>query len=189
MTPPSMNVSEVLKDDRQLRSLIGLGLDEFQKLLDEFTPYLKENQSKNRKGKLKKRRQRKIGGGRKSVLSSPENQLLFILILSQNYPTYDVLAFMFNISRGCAFESVQRLLPILKNAQKNLKVLPKRTTDDPQELLQLIESVDHILSKFSLTAGKRESIKIILHIFQYVSEARWATYLHLMSNYHFDRCH
>jgi TPR repeat protein len=37
--------------------------------------------------------------------------------------------------------------------------------------------------KFSLTAGKRESIKIILPIFQYVRKARWATYLHLMSNY------
>jgi len=36
-------------------------------------------------------------------------------------------------------------LPILKNTQKNLKVLPKRTTDDPQELLQIVESVDHIL--------------------------------------------
>ena len=145
MTPPSINVSEVLKDDRQLRSLIGLGRDEFQKLLDEFTPCLKENQSKNRKGKLKKRRQRKIGGGRKSALGSPENQLLFILFYLKSYPTYDVLSFTFNISRGCAFESVQRLLPILKNAQKNLKVLPKRTTDDPQKLLQIIESIDHIL--------------------------------------------
>jgi DDE superfamily endonuclease/Helix-turn-helix of DDE superfamily endonuclease len=145
MTPPSINVSEVLKDDRQLRSLIGLGRDEFQKLLDEFTPCLKENQSKNRKAKLKKRRQRKIGGGRKSALGSPENQLLFILFYLKSYPTYDVLSFTFNISCGCAFESVQRLLPILKNAQKNLKVLPKRTTDDPQELLQIIESIDHIL--------------------------------------------
>ena len=145
MTPPSINVSEVLKDDRQLRSLIGLGRDEFQKLLDEFTPCLKENQSKNCKGKLKKSRQRKIGGGRKSALGSPENQLLFILFYLKSYPTYDVLSFTFNISRGCAFESVQRLLPILKNAQKNLKVLPKRTTDNPQELLQIIESVDHIL--------------------------------------------
>jgi DDE superfamily endonuclease/Helix-turn-helix of DDE superfamily endonuclease len=145
MTPPSINVSEVLKDDRQLKSLIGLGCDEFQKLLNEFTSCLKENQSKNRKGKLKKRRQRKIGGGRKSALGSPENQLLFILFYLKTYPTYDVLAFTFNISRGCAFESVQRLLPILKNAQKNLKVLPKRTTDNPQELLQIIESVDHIL--------------------------------------------
>ena len=26
-----------------------------------------------------------------------------------------------------------------------MKVLPKRTTDDPQELLQLVESVDHVL--------------------------------------------
>ena len=32
-----------------------------------------------------------------------------------------------------------------KTNAKNLKVLPKRTTDDPQELLQLVESVDHIL--------------------------------------------
>ena len=42
---------------------------------------------------------------------------------------------------------------------------------------------DPLGGKFSLTAGKRESIKIILSIIQYLSEARWATYLHLMSNY------
>jgi len=59
MTPSSINVSEVLKNDRQLKSLIGLGCDEFQKLLNEFTSCLKENHSKNRKGKLKKSRQRK----------------------------------------------------------------------------------------------------------------------------------
>jgi hypothetical protein len=50
-----------------------------------------------------------------------------------------------------------------------------------------IDSLFHAIiegeGKFSLTAGKRESIKIILPIFQYVSKARWATYLHLMSNY------
>ncbi|MCK7580067.1 MAG: transposase family protein [Chromatiales bacterium] len=117
--PPSINVSEVLNDDRQLRSLIGLGRDEFEKLLNEFTSCLKENQRKNRKGKPKKHRQRKIGGGRKSALGSPENQLLFILFYLKTYPTYDALAFTFNISRGCAFESVQRLLPILKQTQKN----------------------------------------------------------------------
>ena len=118
MTPPSMNVSEVLNDDRQLRSLIGLGRDEFEKLLNEFTSCLKEDQRKNRKGKPKKHRQRKIGSGRKSALGLPENQLLFILFYLKNYPTYDVLAFTFNLSRGGAFESVQRLLPILKQTQK-----------------------------------------------------------------------
>ena len=56
-----------------------------------------------------------------------------------------MLAFTFGISRGCAFASVQRLLPILINAQEKLKVLPKRPTEDPEKLLQLIESVDHVL--------------------------------------------
>lgn len=145
MTPSAMNISEALKDDRRLRSLIGIGRDEFEKLLDEFTPCLKQDPCKHHQGRCKRNRQRKIGGGRKSALGLPENQLVFILFYLKNYPTYDVLALGFNISRGCAFSSVKRLLPILIQTQKNLKVLPKRTTDDPQILLQLIESVDRIL--------------------------------------------
>lgn len=140
-----LNISEILNDDRQLRSLIGLGRDDFEKLSNEFSSCIKQNQLETRRKKTKKPRQRKIGGGRKSALGLPENQLVFILFYLKNYPTYDVLAFGFNISRGCAFSSVKRLLPILIQTQKNLKVLPKRTTDDPQILLQLIESVDRIL--------------------------------------------
>ena len=134
MNPSPINVSEVLKDDRQLRSLIGLGRDEFEKLLNEFTSCLKEDQLKNRRGKPKKHRQRKIGGGRKSALGLPENQLFFILFYLKNYPTYDVLAFTFNISRGCAFESVQRLLPMLNQTQKNLKVLPLYRTKSANQM-------------------------------------------------------
>jgi hypothetical protein len=140
-----MTICEVLNDDRQLKALIGLGREDFEKLANEFCSCIKENQLETRRKKPRKPRQRKIGGGRKSALGSPENQLFFILFYLKNYPTYDVLAFTFNLSRGCAFASVQRLLPILKQTQKNLKILPKRTTDDPRELLQLIESVDHVL--------------------------------------------
>lgn len=145
MILPAIDVSDVLKDDRRSRSLTGLGRDEFEKLFNEFTFCLRESQHKDCKRKPKKHRQRKKGGGRKSALGLPENQLFFILFYLKNYPTYDTLAFTFNISRGCAFESVNRLLPILKHAQKNLEALPKRTANDPQEILQLIESVDHIL--------------------------------------------
>ncbi len=140
-----MIISEVLNDDRQLKALIGLGRDDFEKLSNEFCSCIKENQLETRRKKPRKPRQRKIGGGRKSALGSPENQLFFILFYLKNYPTYDVLAFTFSLSRGCAFASIQRLLPLVKQTQKNLKILPKRTTDDPQELLQLIESTDHIL--------------------------------------------
>jgi hypothetical protein len=139
------NVSAALTDDRQLRSLVGLGRDNFEKLSNEFTSCLTEDRRKNRAGKLEKHRQRKVGGGRKPALGPPENQLFFILFYLKNYPTYDVLSFTFCISRSGAFQSVQRLLPALKQTQKNLHVLPKRTTDDPQELLQLVESVDRVL--------------------------------------------
>lgn len=140
-----INVPDILHDDRQLRALTGLGRNQFESLLGEFTACLEKDQARRRRRKLKKPRQRRPGGGRKSALGSSENQLLFILFYLKNYPTYDVLAFTFGISRGCASESVQRLLPLLKQAQKNLQVLPKRTLDAPQELLQIIESTEHIL--------------------------------------------
>jgi hypothetical protein len=46
MNPPSFNILEALKDDRQLKSLIGLDRDKFEKLLKEFTICLKEDQLK-----------------------------------------------------------------------------------------------------------------------------------------------
>lgn len=140
-----INVPEALQDDRQCRSLIGLSLQSFKILLDEFISCLEEARNKNRQRIPKKRRQRKPGGGRKFAIGSPENQLFFILFYLKNYPTYDVLAFTFNISRGCACESVKRLLAVLKHTLKNLKTLPKRMTDAPEDLIQIIENIDHIL--------------------------------------------
>ena len=139
------NFADALNDDRQLKALTGLGHDQFKKLLKEFISCLSENQQKNRRKRLKKPYQRRPGGGRKPALGSPDHQLFFILFYLKNYPTFDVLAYTFGISRSSACESVQRLLPILKHAQKNLRVLPKRTTDDPTELLQLIEKTGHVL--------------------------------------------
>jgi len=55
-----------------------------------------------------------------------------------------VLAFTFGISRAGAFQSVQRLLPVLKQAQKNLHVLPNARRTIPKNscnsLKALIES-------------------------------------------------
>ena len=128
----TMNVADVLNDDRQLKALTGLGRDQFETLLNEFSSCLNENQPKNRRKKLKKPRQRKPGGGRKSALGSPEHQLLFILFYLKNYPTFDVLAYTFGINRGGACESVQRLLPILKQAQKICGFYPNEPRTIPR---------------------------------------------------------
>jgi len=138
----TLNIPAALQEDRPLRSFMGLGLDAFEILLNAFIGVLKEAQINRRP---KKRRQRKPGGERKSTIGSPQDQLIFILFYLKNDPTYDVLAFTFKISRACACLSVKRLLPVLKQTLKNLKVLPQRMSDPPEELLQLIEIVDHVL--------------------------------------------
>ena len=83
MIPPSINVSEVLNDDRQLRSLIGLGRDEFEKLLNEFTSCLKEDQRKNRKGKPKKTSPKKNRRWTQIGARFTRKPVAFYLILSQ----------------------------------------------------------------------------------------------------------
>ena len=138
------NFLDRVKDERSLKALIGLDHPAFNKLLEEFTPCFKQRLRRYRR-KAKKRHQRKPGGGRKSILGSIENQLFFILFYLKSYPTFDVLAFTFGISLSCAAASVHRLLPILERAQKNLRVLPKRPSDDPGEIMQLIKNNEHII--------------------------------------------
>jgi len=128
-----------VKDERSLEALTGLARPAFNNLLEEFIPCFKKRVRRSRRN-AKKRHQRRAGGGRKSILGSIENQLFFILFYLKDYPTFDVLAFTFGISRSCAAASVHRLLPILERAQKNLQVLPKRPSNDPREIRQLVEN-------------------------------------------------
>jgi hypothetical protein len=141
----TMNVADVLNDDRQLKALIGLGQDQFEKLLNEFTSCLSEGQQKNCRKKLKKPRQRRPGGGRKPALGSPDHQLLFILILPEKLSDLRRAGLYFWDQSQLRMRVRPTFITHFKKAQENLQVLPKRTTDDPDELLQLIESVDHIL--------------------------------------------
>jgi len=138
------NFLDRVKEERSLEALIGLARPAFDKLLEEFIICFKRRVRQSQK-KARKRPQRKPGGGNKSLLGSIENQLFFILFYLKSYLTFDVLAFTFEISRGCAAASVHRLLPILEQAQKNLQVLPKRASDNPGEIKQLIENNEHII--------------------------------------------
>jgi hypothetical protein len=81
------------------------------------------------------------------------------------------------LCRTISFEHVEKAAAI-----KDTRGLIRMVVD-PKTMQVIGVHMIGPMGKFSLTAGKRESIKIILPIFQYVSKARWATYLHLMSNY------
>ena len=114
-----------IRNERQFRACTGLPQKEFDLLLSEFTQCLELAQQQRYK-KHGQQRQRKPGGGRKSTLSTPELKLFFILFYLKTYPTFDVLGCLFDLSPAKAQENVIQLLPLLKQAEKRLQVLPHR---------------------------------------------------------------
>lgn len=117
--------SMIIRNERQFKAFTGLPENVFDRLLAQFTQCL-ESVRQQRYEKHRVPHQRRPGGGRKGALSTPELKLFFILFYLKNYPTFDVLGGLFNLSPAKAQENVIKLLPILKQAETCLHVLPHR---------------------------------------------------------------
>lgn len=128
--------SMIIRNERQFKAFTGLPENVFDRLLAQFTQCL-ESVRQQRYEKHRVPHQRRPGGGRKGALSTPELKLFFILFYLKNYPTFDVLGGLFNLSPAKAQENVIKLLPILKQAETCLHVLPHRhfkpTGDNKQD--------------------------------------------------------
>lgn len=120
-----LTYEELKTNPRKFLSLTSLTPDEYEDLLPAFDrAYLKRYPvSKTITGKARKR---EIGAGRKGALGSIEQKLLFALVYQKSYPLQSVMGELFGISQGRANEWIHRLLPILKQALDDLKVLPER---------------------------------------------------------------
>ena len=143
-----------VRNQRQLKSLIGLSREEFDKLLEAFSVCLEETKN-NKYRKNRKSRKRRPGGGRTGSLRTPENKLFFILYYLKNYPTFDVLGFIFDINPSKAHENVRKLIPVLKKAQKALRILPKQHFKNADEFSQVIENAKNI----AIDATEREHFR------------------------------
>ena len=138
------NLLDQVRNERQLKSLTGLSRKEFDTLLEAFLICLEEiKQEQYRKNR--RHRKRRPGGGRKGALATAPNKLFFILYYLKNYPTFDVLAFTFDISLSKAQENVQKLIPVLKRAVEKLNLLPERSFKKAEELSQLVENNEDIM--------------------------------------------
>jgi hypothetical protein len=71
-------------------------------------------------------RKRRAGGGRKSVLGSSEQKLLFALVYVKTYPLQVLLGEAFGLSQAQANYWLHRLLPVVAQALDELKLLPER---------------------------------------------------------------
>jgi hypothetical protein len=109
-----------IRNERQFIALTGLPRKVFGTLLLEFTKCL-DLSRKLRDQRRQIARRRKPGGGRKGVLSTPEQKLFFILFYLKNYPTFDVLGALFDLSPAKAEENVKKLR-LFGNSHGGLKV-------------------------------------------------------------------
>lgn len=116
-----------IRDERQLKALIGLSRAKFSALAEAFAnTYEVEKEQAYERGD----RRRRAGAGQKGKLPSAEAKLLFVLYYFKTYPTFDVLGTHFDMARSKACENVHRLTPILHKTLANLAVLPERDFAD-----------------------------------------------------------
>lgn len=130
-----------IKHDRSCKSLTGLTIDKFKILTGFFEQAVKEiKQKKIELGTLKSLPK----GGKENHFKSAEQQLFFILYYKKNYPTFDVLGYLFGLSAGHAHDYVYEFLPYLQEALKKLEVLPERHFENADKFCDHIEDKEII---------------------------------------------
>jgi hypothetical protein len=124
--------TELQSDRRKFLALTGLTFREFELLLTAFARcyerlYLPGQTLAGQP------RQRFAGGGRKGVLHTPEQKLLFLLVYLKTYPLQTLLGELFGLTQSGANYWIHRLRPILREALDELGALPER---DPSHFAQ-----------------------------------------------------
>lgn len=133
------------KSNKHFSSFTGLNIQEFDKLVNDLREeYL--CQRIDRLNKSNPKRKRRVGGGRKKILSGLEDQLLLTLIWAKLYPSYLLLEYLFNIDESTVCRTVRETTFLLQDKF----ILPKRRKGKKittiEELKELIPDLDEILT-------------------------------------------
>jgi hypothetical protein len=118
----------------------GLRLNEFASLLNDMLPRFASAEL-TRLHRLSRRR--KIGGGRHADLS-PRDQILLTIIWLRQYPTNEVLGFLFGVSDSTVSRLITRLLPLLEASGKDTMRLPDPGRKHRKELDVLLNETPEL---------------------------------------------
>ena len=100
--------------------MTGLQLVEFEQLVDDMLPLFSEAETERLSHPNRKRN---IGGGPNFELS-PRNQLLLTVVWLRQYPTHEVLGYLFGVSDTTAGRCIKRFLPLLEVAGQDTMRMP-----------------------------------------------------------------
>ena len=137
---------KTIRNDRQMKSLIGLSRKEFDFLVPLFQETFDQVQKEMYQERLKKNpNARRPGSGRKGRLDTPEKKLFFFLNYAKTYPTFDVLGFHFDLARTKACENVHKIAPICSRMFQDLGVKPKREITSPEEFIEVFGTIEELI--------------------------------------------
>jgi hypothetical protein len=102
------------------RHLTGITVEVFDALADVVVPAV---EAAHKKGLDRPNRQRAVGGGDDFDLPLIDHVLATIVWLRQ-YPTQEVLGFLFGVSDSTARRTVERCLPVLEQSGKDTMRMP-----------------------------------------------------------------
>lgn len=112
-----------IKSKRSLKSYAGVDLETY-KILYKSLDKIETDRLAVLANKADRLRQ--FGGGGKECLLTIDDKLLFILNYYKSYPTMDVMAVKYNISRASVWNYVHSLSAKLHNILVELGVMPMR---------------------------------------------------------------
>jgi DDE superfamily endonuclease len=114
--------------------MTGLRLNEFADLLDDMLPRIvRAEQTRLHRTT----RRRAIGGGRHADLAARDQMLLAVIWLRQ-YPTNEVLGFLFGVSDSTVSRVVNRIVPLLEASGKDTMRMPDPGRKHRKELDALL---------------------------------------------------
>jgi hypothetical protein len=141
-----LNLLLNVRDERQFKSLTGLSEEQFKKLCPLFCEVYDEAlEAVHVKDIFEERRRNERGGGRKGKLPTIKDKLFFLLYYYKVYPTFDVLASIFGMSRSKACENIHKLTPFLYEALFLAGFMPYREFESVEEFKKALEGIDRII--------------------------------------------
>jgi hypothetical protein len=121
---PLITYDQVKDNLKVLRAMTSLDPSEFETLLADFEKTWEADCHAHQLPDAD--REREVGGGRKAVLQTGADKLLFILFYFKIYPLQEILGFLFGMSQGTACIWVHRLSAVWKQTHASRKELPQR---------------------------------------------------------------
>lgn len=126
-----------IKSKRQLKSYAGVDIETYRIL---FTCLEKTEADKQSVLSSRANRQRQYGAGCKERLPTLDDKLLFILHYYKSYPTMDLLAIEYKMSRSSVWNYVHALSAKLYFILVELGVMPLREMPSIEEFKSFLEA-------------------------------------------------